>query len=136
MGVEDVADLAMQLDRIMRERGWGPREAGRQVGLSHWTIGKITGDPEHIPDLETLDKLAQGFSVPLRRFIEWCGFKVDDAPPPRLTVLTDEQVATIEAMTPEEIDAMLAFVRAAKTAPFQPTPYRDSAAGRRKKRGQ
>lgn len=88
------SELAAFLEREFERREWSQRRAATELGIDKSTLGKIMNNPEQIPDLRTLRKLAEGLGVGLGKLIALCGFALgtttlsDDA----LVGLTDEQI--------------------------------------------
>jgi transcriptional regulator with XRE-family HTH domain len=109
-------ELASYLKRELAQRGWSEREAARRMEMSYRSLNAIIKDPERLPELDTLGRIAKGLGVPLRRLIEACGFGIEnhnqDAQPAPIRRLTDEDRAFIDAMTVEELEEFIDFVRA------------------------
>lgn len=75
---ETMTELADLLKKELRDKGWSYRDAEEPMKLSRSVIGniitgkKVDGEPQ-TPKLETLDKLATYFKLPLWRVIEMTG---------------------------------------------------------------
>ncbi len=68
-----MTDLAKLLTEELRNHNWTLREAEEAMKVSRSTLGNILNDDEMVPRLETLDKLATYWKLPLWRVIEMAG---------------------------------------------------------------
>ncbi len=89
-----MSELAAYIDRYLHDHDISAREAARRWGLSHVTLGKLFSNPDQVPDLRTLKKLAEGMSVTLGNLVALCGFSLGEGRPSdqALVGLTDDQV--------------------------------------------
>ncbi len=68
-----MTDLAKLLTEELRSHNWTLREAEEAMKVSRSTLGNILNDDEMVPRLETLDKLATYWKLPLWRVIGMAG---------------------------------------------------------------
>lgn len=67
------SELAKLIAETLRERNWSLREAEEKMDVSRSAIGNIVNGKSQPPKLETLDKLAIYFKLPLWKTIEMAG---------------------------------------------------------------
>lgn len=67
------SDLARLIDGEMRDRKWSLRDAEEEVKVSRSALANILNGKNQPPTLDTLDKLATYFRLPLWRLIEMAG---------------------------------------------------------------
>jgi transcriptional regulator with XRE-family HTH domain len=70
--------LVAYLQGELKARGWTQTQLADRAGMHKATISKIFKNPDTIPDLDTLARLARGLDVPLTRLITICGFEPGD----------------------------------------------------------
>lgn len=86
------------------------RAAARAWGVPWRSLNAIIKDPERVPELSTLQKIAQGLGVPLRMLVELCGYQVEDAVVDDMG-LTAEERASIANLPPEQKATVLRLAR-------------------------
>jgi hypothetical protein len=88
------SELAAFILRYIEDHDISVREASRRWGMPHATLVKILNNPERVPDLHTLKKVAEGTGEALSKLITLCGFALGDTPISEgaLVGLTDEQI--------------------------------------------
>ena len=67
----DMSELATYLKNQMRDNNWTWRVAEEVTGVSKSALANIIENPDVIPGLETLAKLARTFKLPLWRGLIW-----------------------------------------------------------------
>jgi len=123
MFVGEVSGVASGLSLfIMAElerRGWSQSRLAANMGRSEGAVSKLIRNPHTKPDLDTLDRLAQAFDMPLIELVRIAGYSpgafaaypqaeqiamlVEEVPD-----LRDLHEAVVE-MSPEDLQAVLAF---------------------------
>lgn len=88
--------LSAFLRAELNARGWLDSQLADTAGIDRSTLSNIFKNPQSIPKLETLDRLAQALKIPLARLITICGFDVHDT-----GANVDEQVAILLKSVPE-----------------------------------
>ena len=73
----DMSELATYLKNQMRDNNWTWRVAEEVTGVSKSELANIIENPDVIPGLETLAKLARAFKLPLWRVVEMAGFDLE-----------------------------------------------------------
>lgn len=73
----DDLDLADLVSREMRERGWSLREAEDAIKISRSALGNIVNRKKILPTVDTLEKLATYFKLPLWRTIQMAGIDLE-----------------------------------------------------------
>lgn len=109
--------LSGYLQREFEEKKWHSiREAARNLDMHHTALRGIINNPNRIPELETLQHIAKGLGVPLRRLIEACGFPVENAETDDLG-LTDQERYDIISLSPEKKRLVLEMARQLRQQP-------------------
>ncbi len=89
-----MGELAGFLEREFARRQWSDRRAARELGIDKSTLGKILNNPEQVPDLRTLKKLAEGLNVAIGRLVALAGFPLGAGVSEEAMLgLSDEQIA-------------------------------------------
>ena len=73
----DMSELATYLKNQMRDNNWTWRVAEEVTGVSKSALANIIENPDVIPGLETLAKLARALKLPLWRVVEMAGFDLE-----------------------------------------------------------
>jgi transcriptional regulator with XRE-family HTH domain len=105
-----MSELADYLLREMNQRNWSQREAATRSGIPKTTLTDLLNNPDHVPQLRTLQALAVGFGVPLKRLIELSGFSLDEEDKVFI-VLTEEERRAFSGMTPDQRRAVVELIR-------------------------
>lgn len=71
-----MSDLATMLAEELRDKGWGLREAEEEIKVSRSALANILNGKEQVPTMETFDKLATYFKLPLWRVIQMHGIEL------------------------------------------------------------
>lgn len=106
-----MTQLSAFLEREQTQRGWSMREAARRCGLNFSTYQYVLRHPNHTPELDTLRSLARGFQVSLGRLLELAGLDLGGPPAAPLSHLTDADRQLLEGLRPDELRAVLDFIR-------------------------
>lgn len=93
-----MTDLARLLAEELRKNNWTLRDAEEAMSVSKSTLGNIQNDEEHVPRLETLDKLATYWKLPLWRVIGMAGI---DLGLPRSVDELAQQLTSLACRLPE-----------------------------------
>jgi transcriptional regulator with XRE-family HTH domain len=110
---ERMAELAGFLERRITELRISEREAARRWGISQPTLNKILNNPDLVPDLRTLERLARGMGMALTKLIALCGFTLEElaAGDRALLGLSDEQIAWWLSLPPNRRAQLLDALR-------------------------
>jgi transcriptional regulator with XRE-family HTH domain len=108
-----MAELAGFLERRITELGISEREAARRWGLSQPTLNKILNNPNLVPDLRTLERLARGTGMALSKLIALCGFTLEElaSGDQALIGLSDDQIAWWLSLPPSRRAQLLDALR-------------------------
>lgn len=68
--------LVPYLQSELDHRGWTATDLASKSGITKSNISKLFRNPDRIPQLTTLEKLARGLDVPIAHLITLCGFDV------------------------------------------------------------
>ena len=98
------------LSERMKDKGWGIREAARNIGVSHPTISSIVTYGEQ-PSFETCKALSKAFDIPIEDIMRMAGLL-----PKSITFnpRTSEMVDLFNGLPDEEQDEMLQVARIKK----------------------
>lgn len=66
-------DLSSLIANELRDRNWSLRDAEEEMKVSRSALGNILNGKDQTPTLETLDRLATYFKLPLWRVVEMAG---------------------------------------------------------------
>lgn len=69
-----MSDLSDYLKRQMEQRGWKLLDAQRELGVSKTAIDNILKNKDVVPKLETIEKFAEAFKLPVWRVLEMAGY--------------------------------------------------------------
>lgn len=100
------SDLAKLIAETMRDQNWSLREAEEEMGVSRSALDNILKGKNQPPRLETLDKLALHFKLPLWRVIEMVDI---DLGMPRSVSDMAQQLTSLAARMPE-IEPIVAYL--------------------------
>lgn len=137
--------LADYLQREMDARGWSRRKLSERSQVSWGSLANIWQEPDAVPDLETLEKLAVCLDVPLWRVVEAAGFNLGmPTTPDALERRTAQLLASapqfralapyLEHLEPDDLRAVLAYIDGLMDAAKRgrsPAPAPDAAPGNR-----
>lgn len=101
-----MTDLADMVSREIRDKGWSLREAEEHMKVSRSALGNMINDKDIVPAMETLEKLATYFKLPLWRVIEMAGI---DLGLPRTPSDLAQQLTSLAGRMPE-IEPIVGFL--------------------------
>lgn len=111
--------LSLFLLAEIERRGWTQARLAEEAGITAGALSKLIRNPETDPDLETLDKLAQGLKMPLIKLITAAGYNPGEYRPypqaEQIAMLVAEVPAlkdlhaAVVSLPPEDLQAVLAY---------------------------
>lgn len=108
-----MAELARFLERRIEELNISEHEAARRWNIPQPTLRKILRNPDRIPKLPTLKRLAEGMGEQIDKLAALAGFPAEDMPQHEeaLLGLTEEQIAWWLTIPPTRRSALLDALR-------------------------
>lgn len=109
MLIDTMSDLGRFIEQYIQRRGWTRRQAAINWGYKDSSVlDKIINDPNRVPELSTLDRLARNMGVPLARLLEKVGYPVETDTLHRISDATREY---LNSLTPDELDDLVEAAR-------------------------
>lgn len=114
------SSLGMYLRAEIDKRGWNDLLLSSKSGVDKGTLHNLLHNPDVVPTLTTLDRLASALSVPLARLVEQTGFSLGPdrraatvgriaelfEGDPRLAAVIEE----LTALPPDDLPAVAAYI--------------------------
>lgn len=98
-----MSGLSTYLRSVIDMRDWSLTQAAEMAGMQASTLSMLLNDPERIPELATLEKIARGWDIPLGTLIEQMGYTVDRSPTPEARAA---RIAALLDITPWAADLL------------------------------
>lgn len=113
--------LGRYLQTEFKRRGWSQRQAELKTGMSRTALNNLINDPDAMPQLETIGKIAAALEVPPWFIAEKAGLdlKISDTPEQRAQRLIDlvkirpalaPLVDQLVGLDPEDLEMAVAYI--------------------------